>query len=128
MGLANACFHGTLALPIRARAEAMKINPTELLSKLPAANGEHFIQAFAHGTMSVEMYSPIGTDPQQPHSQDELYFIHSGSGTFVRAGESIPFAAGDCLFVAANVPHRFEAFTPDFSTWVVFWGPQGGEV
>ena len=24
-------------------------------------------------------------------------------------------------------PHRFEAFSEDFATWVVFWGPPGGE-
>lgn len=30
-------------------------------------------------------------------------------------------------FVAAGVEHRFEDFTADFATWVVFWGPKGGE-
>jgi hypothetical protein len=29
--------------------------------------------------------------------------------------------------VPARVAHRFEEFTPDFATWVVFWGPPGGE-
>jgi hypothetical protein len=33
---------------------------------------------------------------------------------------------GEC-FVAAGVPHRFESFSDDFATWVVFWGPRGGE-
>lgn len=36
-------------------------------------------------------------------------------------------AAGDTLFVAAGVTHRFEQFSDDFVTWVVFYGPQGGE-
>jgi len=31
------------------------------------------------------------------------------------------------IFVEAGVEHRFEDFTDDFETWVVFWGPQGGE-
>jgi hypothetical protein len=30
-------------------------------------------------------------------------------------------------FVAAGVPHRFESCSDDFATWVVFWGPKGGE-
>jgi hypothetical protein len=30
------------------------------------------------------------------------------------------------LFVQARVPHRFEAFTNDFATWVIFFGPIGG--
>jgi mannose-6-phosphate isomerase-like protein (cupin superfamily) len=77
--------------------------------------------------MSVELYAPNGIDLQTPHLQDELYFIHSGSGTFVLGESRCDFAAGDCFFVAAGVPHRFESFTSDFSTWAVFWGPEGGE-
>jgi hypothetical protein len=23
--------------------------------------------------------------------------------------------------------HRFEEFSADFATWVMFWGPKGGE-
>jgi mannose-6-phosphate isomerase-like protein (cupin superfamily) len=53
--------------------------------------------------------------------------VIAGTGTFVHAGERTPFQAGDTLFVRAGIPHRFEDFTPDFSTWVFFWGPKGGE-
>jgi len=42
-------------------------------------------------------------------------------------GERSPFVTGDALFVAAHVEHHFENFTPDFATWVVFYGPVGGE-
>lgn len=96
------------------------------LSAMPA-QGPRFVQALAHGTMSVEMYAPIGTDPQTPHDQDELYFIHAGTGVFVRGAERLAFAAGDCLFVPAGAVHRFEAFSNDFAAWVAFWGPPGGE-
>ena len=34
--------------------------------------------------------------------------------------------AGDLLFVPAHVEHRFERFSDDFRTWVIFFGPQGG--
>lgn len=36
-------------------------------------------------------------------------------------------APGSLLFVPALRPHRFTPFTDDFSTWVVFYGPDGGE-
>jgi mannose-6-phosphate isomerase-like protein (cupin superfamily) len=77
--------------------------------------------------MSVELYAPVGSDPQAPHAQDELYFVQSGRGVFEVDGARHAFAPGDCLFVRAGVPHRFVEFTPDFATWVVFWGPPGGE-
>lgn len=105
----------------------------DLLPQLPRApspqwpDGEPFVVALAHGSMSVEVYAPRGHDPQTPHEQDELYFIHSGQGEFVLDGVRHPFAPGTVFFVPARVEHRFENFTADFATWVVFWGPQGGE-
>jgi mannose-6-phosphate isomerase-like protein (cupin superfamily) len=80
-----------------------------------------------HGTLTVEIYAPRGTDPQQPHTRDEVYVILSGGGDFVLESERRPFAPGDVLFVPAKASHRFENFSEDFSTWVVFYGPEGGE-
>lgn len=42
--------------------------------------GERFVRALAHGTLSVVLYAPRGTDPQPPHLQDQLYFIRAGTG------------------------------------------------
>jgi Cupin domain len=63
---------------------------------------------------------------REPHDQDEAYIVASGSGMFRRGEERIPFQPGDFLFAAAGVPHRFEEFTDDFQTWVIFFGPKGG--
>jgi mannose-6-phosphate isomerase-like protein (cupin superfamily) len=82
---------------------------------------------FEHGTLQVKMYRPAGTDLQQPHDRDEVYFVASGSGWFVNGSDRHPFASGDMLFVPTGVMHRFEDFTDDFFTWVVFYGPEGGE-
>jgi len=78
--------------------------------------------------MVLELYAPRGIDDQKPHSQDELYFVTRGSGTFVCGAERVRFGPGDALFAAAGVSHRFEDFTDDFETWVVFYGPDGGEI
>lgn len=90
-------------------------------------DGTPFADVLAHGTMSVEIYAPVGTDEQGPHDQDELYVVTSGSGQFVRDGEIVAVAAHDVLFVPAGMEHRFVDFTDDFATWVIFWGPPGGE-
>jgi mannose-6-phosphate isomerase-like protein (cupin superfamily) len=111
----------------------MRANSSELLRRLPGPtsprwpDGERFVEAFRHGTLVVELYAPRGTDPQTPHDRDEVYFVISGSGDFVTDGKRSPCTAGDALFVAANVAHRFENFTVDFAAWVVFYGPAGGE-
>ncbi len=79
------------------------------------------------GSLELGYYKPDGVDPQQPHSQDEIYFVQSGSGMFVIGEDRQPFATGEALFVPAGVVHRFEDFTDDFEAWVVFYGPEGGE-
>ena len=80
-----------------------------------------------HGTMELGYYKPEDVDTQDPHDRDEVYVVISGSGYFVVENDRQPFKAGDALFVPAFVSHRFEDFTDDFSTWVVFYGPTGGE-
>jgi hypothetical protein len=85
-----------------------------------------FSVLFERGDVSVELYAPRGVDKQQPHSRDEIYIVASGTGFFVRGEERVAFVPGDFLFVAAEVPHRFEEFSDDFRTWVIFFGPEGG--
>ena len=80
-----------------------------------------------HGSMRVGLYALRESDPQQPHDQDEVYIVASGTGEFVNGDERMAFEPGDVIFVAAGVEHRFENFSDDFQTWVVFWGPEGGE-
>ncbi|UII78851.1 cupin domain-containing protein [Flagellimonas sp. CMM7] len=104
----------------------MKINPKKALEKL-AEQDSPFLMLFEHGTLTVEIYKPEKIDLQQPHSRDEVYVVISGTGEFMNDGERTTFAPGDFLFVPAGVEHRFENFTDDFSTWVIFYGPEGGE-
>jgi mannose-6-phosphate isomerase-like protein (cupin superfamily) len=103
----------------------MKASLDALLGHIP--HDVRFVKAFSHGSMAVELYAPLGSDPQTPHDQDELYFVQTGQADFYLSGKTEPCQAGDCLFVPAGAEHRFLNFTPDFVTWVVFWGPQGGE-
>jgi mannose-6-phosphate isomerase-like protein (cupin superfamily) len=86
-----------------------------------------FKELFQHGSLSIEIYKPEGVDDQRPHDLDEVYVIASGSGFFVNGNSREPFEQGEVLFVPAGVVHRFEEFTEDFSTWVIFYGPLGGE-
>ena len=86
-----------------------------------------YIELFSHGSMTVEYYKPEKIDDQEPHTKDELYIVASGSGYFVNGDTREKFETGEVLFVPAHVEHRFEEFTADFATWVVFYGPEGGE-
>ena len=104
----------------------MKIDKKEALAKLTESK-KLFNTLFEHGTLSVEVYRPNKVDLQEPHTRDEVYVVISGSGEFLNDGVRTNFAPGDFLFVPAGIVHRFENFSDDFATWVLFYGPEGGE-
>ena len=110
---------------IGARRRATVADAADLLK---SPGGERFVKVLEHGSMEVELYAPRGVDEQTPHTRDELYVVMSGTGEFFNGPERHPFGPGDVLFVPAGVEHRFERFTDDFAVWVVFYGPEGGEV
>jgi mannose-6-phosphate isomerase-like protein (cupin superfamily) len=99
----------------------------EALAQIPKREERKFATVFEHGSLEVEIYTPKDVDRQQPHSRDEIYIIARGKGEFVQGDERVKFGAGDFLFAPAGVPHRFEKFSKDFATWVMFYGPDGGE-
>lgn len=104
-----------------------KVTLNEGLSILPSTDGSRFVKVFEHGSLRVEVYAPQGTDPQQPHTRDEVYIIAQGSGDFVIGESRLTFGPHDFLFAPAGEPHRFENFSEDLAVWVLFYGPEGGE-
>ncbi len=104
-----------------------RVGLAEALERLPGPGGQRFAEAFRHGTLQVEVYAPRGSDPQQPHARDEVYVVVAGTGEFVSGETRLPFGPGDFLFAPAGVAHRFEGFGDDFTVWVLFYGPEGGE-
>lgn len=111
----------------------MKASLADLLARLPRPatvewpDGVFDVEGLAHGSMSLRVFAPRGTDRQRPHAQDGLYIVAQGSSDVVLDGERTTAQAGEALFVAAGTEHRFEAMSDDFAAWVVFWGPVGGE-
>ncbi len=96
-------------------------------ARLPRAGGKRFETVFRHGSLQVEIFAPRGRDTQRPHDRDEVYVVVRGAGAFVNGTQRFAFRAGDVLFAAAGEVHWFEDFSEDFFTWVLFYGPEGGE-
>lgn len=99
----------------------------EALKKGPPLPGNLAVPIFSHGSLVVELYTPVGHDPQKPHTRDEIYFVTRGQGRFFDGERRHAVEPGCFLFVAAGQVHRFEDFSPDFTVWVAFYGPEGGE-
>jgi mannose-6-phosphate isomerase-like protein (cupin superfamily) len=99
----------------------------EALTKGPAPPGNLAVPIFSHGSLVVELYTPVGRDPQKPHTRDEIYLVARGQAFFFDGERRHAVKAGSFLFVPAGQVHRFEDFSSDFVVWVAFYGPEGGE-
>ena len=107
---------------------AARLDVDPLLARLPGPLGERFVEGLRRGSLTVELYAPRGSDPQQPHTRDEAYVVARGHGLFWNGETTEPVEPGTFLFVEAGRAHRFEAFSDDFAAWVLFYGPEGGEL
>lgn len=95
----------------------------ELLAQ-QGESGKAFLEFVRVPALSAGLYVlPAGaTDPQQPHSEDELYYVVSGRGQIMVAGESRPVKAGSVVYVKAHDEHRFHDIAEDLAI-VVFFAP-----
>jgi mannose-6-phosphate isomerase-like protein (cupin superfamily) len=66
---------------------------------------------------------PVGSvDTQQPHTEDEVYYVVHGRARITVAGEERPIGPGSVVFVATGVEHRFTDIEEDLHV-LVFWAP-----
>ncbi|MFD7919441.1 cupin domain-containing protein [Streptomyces sp. NPDC059740] len=90
------------------------------------ATGRRYVEFLRVPTMSAGVYAlpADGTDPQQPHAEDELYIVIAGRATVRVGGESRPVGPGSIVYVPAEMPHRFTDITEDLQVAVVFSPPE----
>ncbi|MBB1244157.1 cupin domain-containing protein [Streptomyces durbertensis] len=91
-----------------------------------AANDGAYLQFLRERNMSVGLYALDrgSLDPQQPHGQDEVYFVVSGRALITVGDETEPVARGSVVYVPAGVPHRFHHISEDLRVMVVFSPPE----
>jgi mannose-6-phosphate isomerase-like protein (cupin superfamily) len=94
---------------------------TELLQQRDAA-GKRYLEFLRIPAMSAGVYllAAGATDPQQPHQEDELYYVVRGSARMRIGSEDQAVSAGSVIFVAANVEHRFFDITEELVVLVFF--------
>ena len=90
-------------------------------------SGEPYLEFLRVPSLSVGLYVlPAGAeDPQQPHTEDEVYHVVSGRGSIRVGAEYSVVEAGSIVFVEAGVDHRFHSIEEDL-TVLVFFAPAEG--
>ena len=93
-----------------------------------AKRGALYYEFLRKSTMSLGVYnlSARSTDPQQPHQEDEVYYVLAGRAQAFVSGETKAIGPGDTLFVGAGEEHRFQEITEDLSL-LVFFAPAESE-
>ncbi|CAN5823497.1 hypothetical protein BH23CHL8_BH23CHL8_24690 [soil metagenome] len=89
--------------------------------------GHPYLEVLRSRSLSVGLYalSAGSIDAQSPHTEDEVYLVVAGASLFTAGDETREVRAGDVLFVAAGVPHRFHDISDDLRILVVFAPPEG---
>lgn len=99
--------------------EAFKID--DLVAQ-QAAGERPYLEFLRHPSLSLGLYvlPAGGVDPQQPHNEDEVYYIVSGQGQIDVGDETQPVQSGSLVFVAAHMPHKFHSITEELKILVFF--------
>lgn len=81
-----------------------------------------YCEFLRYPSMSIGIYNlPAGGDDlQQPHNEDEVYYVVSGQGQIHVGGEDRPVKAGSIVFVPAKVVHYFHSITEPLHIMVIF--------
>ncbi|GAB4579679.1 MAG: cupin domain-containing protein [Anaerolineales bacterium] len=97
------------------------------LEKLLAGHNwqaHHYLEFINVPALSVGLYRlPAGaTDPQQPHTEDEIYYIISGQAKILVESEAREVTPGSIIYVPAHQKHSFFDISEDL-TILVFFSP-----
>ena len=90
---------------------------------------ESFIEFLRRDSMSLGVYrlDAGATDPQDPHTEDEAYYIVSGTGKIQIGEDTHSVEKGDIIFVEREVEHCFFDIEEDLVT-LVFFAPAYGSL
>lgn len=102
-------------------SKAAFFNAAELDQQRSRA-GKRYLEFLRVPSMSAGLYVlGVGTaDSQQPHREDEMYYVVRGRARFRAGVEDREVSAGSALFVAAEVEHRFYDITEELAALVFF--------
>lgn len=71
-------------------------------------------------SMGLYILPAGGTDPQSPHTEDEVYYVVSGKAEIQVGEENRNVEAGSIVYVPKNVEHRFHSIEEELKVLVLF--------
>lgn len=89
--------------------------------------GRRYLEFLRKPSISTGLYVLVAgqEDPQQPHTEAEVYYVVRGRATIRVADEDRPVVPGSVVYVAATVPHKFHTIEEDLEILVIFAPAEG---
>jgi len=86
--------------------------------------GKRYLEFLRVPAMSAGIYvlPAGGKDGQQPHQQDEMYYVIQGRARLKSGSEDRAVGPGTVIFVAADAEHHFHDIAEEL-TLLVFFAP-----
>jgi oxalate decarboxylase/phosphoglucose isomerase-like protein (cupin superfamily) len=125
-GLISPVLHG---LQVEHVQKMIHINSSFEISRLLSQQkntGKLYLEFLRVPALSAGVYVlPVGAeDKQQPHREDEIYYVVQGRGRFRAVDQGAVHdqvvEAGTILYVAAHSDHRFHDISEDLVLLVLF--------
>jgi len=94
------------------------------LQTLRDSSGKLYLEFLNVPSLSMGLYvlPAGGTDPQSPHTEDEVYYVVSGRAKIKVGDEDRAVQSGSIVYVAKNVEHHFHSIGEELKV-IVFFAP-----
>ena len=94
---------------------------TDLVAQLDASE-RSYLPFLTRPSLRAGLYALAAgaEDRQQPHAQDEVYYVLAGHSAMTLGDAEFSVAPGDVIYVPAQAAHRFHTITEDLQMLVFF--------
>ena len=105
----------------------MEAHELATLLETQRSSSRPYLEFVRRPALSVGLYvlGAGAVDRQQPHGEDEVYYVVEGRGRITVGDEPRAVEPGTVVYVAATVPHRFHDIDEELRIFVFFAPPEG---
>ena len=98
------------------------------LARRLEGSSELYLEFLRTDALSAGVYrlDAGAVDPQDPHNEEEVYYVVSGRARITVSGETRDVGPGSVVGVAARAPHRFHDISEPLTVLVLFAPPETG--
>jgi len=103
-----------------------RISTSERFDKLDESEDRQHFEVLNEETMTVEVgrYKAGTSEPKNPHTGDEIYYVIEGSGMARVGDDTYSISAGDVVYVESGNEHDFFNIEEEMKVLIVLAGKE----